>query len=102
MENDRIESLILAGDILFSHHARIRMFENNVSTDDVIAVISSGEIIERYPDDEPCPSFLLLGFIDGSPYHLVVATCQDHVRVVTVYIPEENKWNEYRVRKAKL
>ena len=40
---DRIARLIESGDILISHHARVRMFERNVSTDDLIAIISSGE-----------------------------------------------------------
>ncbi|WP_349238287.1 DUF4258 domain-containing protein, partial [Methanoculleus sp. 7T] len=36
------------------------MFERNVSTDDLFLVIRTGEIIESYPEDEPCPSLLML------------------------------------------
>jgi hypothetical protein len=97
--SDRIARLIESGDILISHHARVRMFERNVSTDDLIAIITSGEIIEEYPDDEPCPSFLLMGLIDATAYHTVIGLCRDHIRVVTVYIPEEDKWIEYRKRR---
>ncbi len=39
---ERIADLIESGEILISHHARVRMFERNVSTDDLIAVISGG------------------------------------------------------------
>jgi len=98
-QSDRIVKLIKSGEILISHHARVRMFERNVSTDDLIAIISSGEIIEEYPDDEPCPSFLIMGFIDATAYHTVIGLCQDHIRVITVYIPEEDKWIEYRRRR---
>jgi hypothetical protein len=45
----RIAELIESEGILISHHARIRMFERNISTDELIAIISSGEIIEEYP-----------------------------------------------------
>jgi hypothetical protein len=98
-QSDRITELIESGEILISHHARVRMFERNVSTDDLIAIISSGEIIEEYLDDEPCPSVLIMGFIDAVAYHTVIALCSDHIRVITVYIPERDKWIEYRKRR---
>ncbi len=97
---ERIADLIELGEILISHHARVRMFERNVSTDDLIVLISSGEIIETYPDDEPCPSVLIMGLIEAVVYHTVIAVCTDHIRVITVYIPEENKWIEYRKRRT--
>jgi len=75
------------------------MFERNVSTDELIAIISLGEIIEEYPDDEPCPSVLIMGFINAVAYHTVIAVCRDHIRVITVYIPEQDKWIEYRRRR---
>jgi hypothetical protein len=98
-QSDRIAELIESGEILISHHARVRMFERNVSTDELIAVISLGEIIEEYPDDDPCPSVLILGFIEAVAYHTVIALCRDHIRVITVYIPEQDKWIEYRRRR---
>jgi len=96
---ERIAELIESGEILISHHARIRMFERNVSTDNLITIISSGEIIEEYSDDEPCPSVLIMGFIDAVAYHTVIAICEDHIRVITVYIPEQDKWIEYLRRR---
>jgi hypothetical protein len=98
-DKEKITGLIESEEILISHHARVRMFERNVSTDDLIAIISSGEIIETYPDDEPCPSLHIMGFIAAVVYHTVIAVCTDHIRVITVYIPEENKWIEYRRRR---
>jgi hypothetical protein len=98
-QRDRIAELVESGEILISHHARIRMFERNVSTDELIAIISLGEIIEEYPDDEPCPSVLIMGFINAVAYHTVIAVCRDHIRVITVYIPEQDKWIEYRRRR---
>jgi hypothetical protein len=97
---ERIVDLIESVEILISHHARIRMFERNVSTDDLIVIISSGEIIETYRDDVPCPSVLIMGLIEAVVYHTVIAVCVDHIRVITGYIPEENKWIEYRRRRT--
>jgi len=98
--NATISELIKSGELLISHHARVRMFERNVSTDDLVAIIASGEIIEEYPDDDPCPSLLVMGFIGAVAYHAVIGLCADHIRVITVYIPEEDKWIEYRKRRT--
>jgi len=75
------------------------MFQRNVSTDNLRDIVMKGEIIEEYVDDKPCPSALMLGFLKGNPYHIVVAQCEDHVRIITVYKPEEDKWIEYKVRR---
>lgn len=85
--------------ILFSSHARVRMFERNVSSDDILEFLRAGEMIEQYPDDEPCPSLLLLGYKNEVPFHLVIAECKDHIRVITVYIPEPDKWINNRIRR---
>jgi hypothetical protein len=98
-KSKKLAKLIESGEILISNHARVRMFERNISTDDLITIISSGEIIEEYHDDEPCPSVLIVGFIETVAYHTVIAICTDHIRVITVYIPEENKWIDYRRRR---
>ena len=51
-------------------------------------------------DDEPCPSVLIMGTIEAVMYHTVIAVRIDYIRVITVYIPEENKWIEYRRRRT--
>ena len=75
------------------------MFERNVSSENILALLMVGEIIERYLDDDPCPSCLMLGYIEDIPYHLVLGLCEDHLRLITVYIPEEEQWIQYRKRK---
>ena len=95
----RIKEFIRDDKFLISHHARIRMFQRNVSTDDLKSVITNGEVVEDYRNDEPCPSVLMLGFIGTVPYHVVVAACEDHLRVITIYIPDEDRWIGYRRRR---
>lgn len=82
-----------------SHHARIRMFQRNISTGDIRQIITYGEIIEDYPDDETCPAALLLGFPIEKTCHVVIAQCEDHARVITVYIPEKDKWIDNIMRR---
>lgn len=99
VDHNEIKKLFLKDAFIISNHARIRMFQRNISTEDITSVIAYGEIIEDYPDDEPCKAALLLGFTKQRPCHVVIAQCEDHVRVITVYIPEKDKWVDYRIRR---
>ncbi len=49
MDKDRIAKLADRDSFIISQHARIRMFERNISTDDLIRVIKSGDIIGVIP-----------------------------------------------------
>lgn len=85
--------------VIISGHARSRMFERNISTDELLDIVANGEVIEEYPDREPCPAVLVLGFINHTAYHVVVAFCQDKLVIVTAYLPEKEDWVEFRKRK---
>ena len=67
------------------------------------SVIEAGEIIASYPDDAPYPSYLLLGFSDADPLHVVVgvdANCEC-CYVVTVYVPDSARWSkDFRTRRS--
>jgi len=87
--------------IEFSGHAVRRMFERQIEKGAVLAVIRHGEIIESYPDDEPYPSFLMLGAVDDRPLHVVLAADPESnkARVITVYAPEPELWGaDFRTR----
>lgn len=88
-----------ADQFFITNHARVRMFQRNITTDIVKEVVQNGEIIEEYPDDKPCPSALILGYWDNNPLHIVIAECEDHARIITVYHPEKEKWVDYKKRK---
>ena len=101
MDAKILKRFIEKDQFIISKHARIRMFERNISTDEMVGVVLNGEIIEEYKNAKPCPSGLMLGFSDGIPYHVVVAQCDDHVRIITVYKPEKERWINNRVRRSK-
>ena len=98
---EEIIRLVDRDSVIVSHHARVRMFERNISTDDLFSAIRAGEIIEPYPDDEPCPSLLMLGFIGDHVYHVVLGICDDHLRVITAYVPDDEHWIDTRTRRKK-
>jgi hypothetical protein len=88
--------------ILFSSHAITRMFERNLSKDDVVSAIREGETIVDYPDDQPYPSRLVLFTTDGKPVHAVVARDATNYAcyVITAYVPSSELWHsDFKTRK---
>ena len=86
----------------FSGHALHRMFQRKLTKNDIVKVLSCHELVAAYEDDKPYPSFLILGWKDKTPIHVVVAqdletkTCI----IITCYIPELNLWElDFKTRK---
>ncbi len=88
--------------IVYQRHAVERMAQRAVSEEDVVHVIHTGETIQAYADDRPFPSELILGWCEGRPLHIVVATDSTQGRkiVITVYEPHPGQWEaDFRRRK---
>ena len=91
-------------ELIFRVHAIQRMFQRNISEDGVRQALDNGKTIETYPDDEPYPSRLVLGWIAERPIHIVVADDKENERIIiiTVYEPDSNQWEEgFERRKQK-
>lgn len=82
--------------LVFRIHAIKRMFERNISDQDVRVVLKNGKTIEEYPTDVPFPSKLIFGQINNRPIHVVVAENQitNETIIITVYEPSLKKWND--------
>jgi len=53
-------------------HAVMARLRRNIATTQLRLALLNGEIIEHYPDDEPYPSCLVLGWFEsGDPLHIV-------------------------------
>ena len=90
--------------VVFSKHAISQMFDRNISVDNIEESIADGETIEKYSDDKPYPSRLILHECIDRPIHVVVAenTEDQEIVVVTAYEPSEMLWDaEFRKRKSK-
>lgn len=69
------------------------MFERNISEVEVREVIEADDVIERYPDELPCPSRLLVGFPNKRPLHVVATQSKSGATVIiTVYEPDPEQW----------
>jgi len=78
--------------LVYRVHAVRRMAERRIREEDVARVISEGREIESYPDDRPYPSRLMLGWTEGKPIHVVAASAEDAIIVITVYEPDPDQW----------
>lgn len=72
------------------------MFERDVSAKNALSAIKTGEIIEDYSSEMPEPSRLILGFQGKRPFHVVTSENPeaDETTIITVYIPDPEKWNK--------
>ena len=86
---------------IYRVHALQRMFQRDISEEEVEQTVAFGEIIENYPDDQPYPSRLVLGHIGQRAIHVLHAIDEKGtVIVITVYEPAPEKWHEdHKTRK---
>jgi hypothetical protein len=78
--------------LMYRVHAVQRMAERGIREEDVARVISEGKEIESYSEDKPYPSRLLLGWVERRPIHVVAATAEHEIIVITVYEPDPRQW----------
>ena len=81
--------------LVFRVHAVQRMFQRHVTVDDVRNALENGEELEAYPEDQPYPSRLVLGWSGSRPLHIVAAhnLADDETIVITVYEPDCFRWD---------
>ena len=83
-------------------HAIERMFQRDITEQDVENVVHNGEIIQTYLNDKPYPSYLSLGFSEKRPIHVVYAIDdkENIIIIITVYEPALDKWQiGFKMRK---
>ena len=100
-----IQSQVRSKRYRLTKHATIIRLERGIGMDELERALLEGEIIERYPNDTPYPSCLVLGRrTSGDALHVVcsLGAVEPALRVVTVYEPEDTLWeSDYRTRKVK-
>ncbi len=85
---------------IYREHAIQRMFERDISAEDIEEAVKHGEIIETYLEDKPYPSFLTLHKTIET-LHVVYAKNDedDQIIIITAYYPDKEKWkDDYRKR----
>ena len=93
---------IAAGTYEFSRHATNQSLLRNITVEGLEIAFANGEIIEDYPGDKYGPSCLVLGFTNEKrPLHIQCSyPSRPLVKIITLYEPDPELWDNYRVRKT--
>ncbi|MFN0215185.1 MAG: DUF4258 domain-containing protein [Saprospiraceae bacterium] len=89
-------------NIEISRHALKKSLDRDLNLVDAIEVVQHGEIIIKYTDTKPHPCYLILGFPNDQPLHVVVAKdiVTEECWLVTLYFPDISIWNyDFKTRK---
>lgn len=90
----------MTNKLIFRKHALQRMFQRGIAVEDVHFVLANGKTIISYPNDQPYPSRLILGWRGIRPIHVVAADTEDgETIIITVYEPDQMLWEPCFERK---
>ena len=104
MDINLIRRAVASDRYEISHHAERERRNDGLSLADIENAVRTGKVIEDYPDDPRGSSCLVFGRArDGRPVHLVVGFLpRGWVRIVTVYVPNPEKWEpDWETRKRR-
>lgn len=98
---DGIRDKIRENRYEFSKHAVDRMIQRHITVAEVREALDSGTIIEDYPEDKYGPSCLIFGrTIKDRTLHIQCSHPERPLlKIVTVYEPDPDEWDDFRVRK---
>jgi len=57
--------------IIYTAHVLSQMFKRGISREEIKHVLRKGVVIKEYTGDRPFPSYLILGFSEKRPLHIV-------------------------------
>lgn len=90
-------------NLRWTNHILTRLMQRGISIDDVTHALETGEIIERYPEDYPYPSYLIFGVtVKNAWLHVVCGIGIDALHLITAYYPDPECWeSDGKTRKEK-
>lgn len=102
MDLDELREVIRSGAFQWRKHTLIRLAERNIPQHSVVEIIMKGEIIEDYPHNTPFPSCLMLGWVEGTAYHVVVSFDRNSKigYIITAYQPSLDRFEpDFKTRR---
>ena len=92
---ETIKEFIRTGKIRWTNHCVVRLFQRNISQEDIENALLNGEIIEEYENDYPYPSCLVYGIdLNNKVLHVVCGANETELWVITAYYPDNIKWKD--------
>ena len=98
---DDIRAKVAAGNFEYSQHAVDQSILRRITVQELREAVSTGEVLEEYPQDKYGPSCLLLGFTSAD--RQIHIQCSDPARpvlkIITLYEPDPDQWINCRQRR---
>ena len=92
---ETIKEFIRTGKIRWTNHCVVRLFQRNISQEDIENALLNGEIIEEYENDYPYPSCLVYGInLNNKVLHVVCGANETEFWIITAYYPDNIKWKD--------
>ncbi len=101
---DFIRNCVKEKKVLWTYHVNMRLKERFIPRQFIVDSIEKYEIIESYPKDKYLPGCLVYSEYNQERFHIVFAMDKekDHVRIVTAYKPNPDKWEpDLKTRRTK-
>jgi hypothetical protein len=101
----QIQASFKAERVYYTKHAKDEMETEGfgeIKDEEVFDAVSTGKVIEEYPEDEPYPSCLIYGRTSKNrPLHVVCAYSSDDNLsiIVTAYQPHPEQWANFERRR---
>ena len=93
MKIDKIRQAVREGRTNTRYHVSRRMLERRILYEDVLEVISEGEVVESYPEAKPFPAYLMMGHIkEKEPLYVLCSFDDEIVHIITVHWLDPKKW----------
>lgn len=99
---EQIRQKIAADSFEYSKHAVDQSIARDISVQELREAISTGEIIEDYPEDKYGPSCLVLGMtVTGRALYVQCSyPSRPLVKIITLYEPDPDRWIEFKERRT--
>ncbi len=92
---DMIRRMVKHEKIRWTNHVIVRLFQRNITQEDIKNALLNGEIIEEYENDYPFPSCLVYGInLKDEILHIVCGSDGEELWIITAYYPDNIKWKD--------
>ena len=99
---DHIKKAVVAGKYKYTIHGAKQRIARRIKRWEIEEAISSGEVIEDYPDHHYGSACLLLGRTEKGKALHILCSLQEVVDFITVYEPDLDEWeDDLRTRKKR-